>query len=144
MITFGETTVWPETDNGNGNHLDAQDVMVPQACTLQSLSFYVRAAAGNLRLGLYDNSGNIIVQSASFAPRGNTWNTAAVGNVPIQPGIYWLAYFPSSNSLSFPVERSSGQYKYATRTFGAMPPTFPAVTGGGITHWSFYATCSVP
>lgn len=45
-----------EPDSGNGNLLLAQDAVLSQPGTLQSLSFYV-TAAGRLRLGLYDATG---------------------------------------------------------------------------------------
>src|SRR5262245_38646466 len=56
-ITIGETAVLPGTDSGNANLLLVQSTALAQAGTVQSLSFYVRAAAGNLRLGIYDATG---------------------------------------------------------------------------------------
>src|SRR5580704_3027092 len=56
-ITIGETTVLPTTDGGNANLLIAQPATLSTAATIQSLSFYVLTAAGNLRLGIYDSTG---------------------------------------------------------------------------------------
>ncbi|MEK7138619.1 MAG: hypothetical protein AAB799_00365, partial [Patescibacteria group bacterium] len=56
-ITIGETTILPADDSGNGNLLLAQSTTLSQTATIQSLSFYVTTAAGNLRLGIYDATG---------------------------------------------------------------------------------------
>src|SRR5262249_24828587 len=45
---FGETTIFSSTDSGNGNLLLTQDVSITSPGTLQSLSFYVKTAAGSL------------------------------------------------------------------------------------------------
>ena len=147
-ITIGETTAFSEDDGGNGNMLLVQDATLTQTATIQSISFYVTNAAGNLRLGIYDATGPgggpgaLKAQTASFAPVVG-WNTRNVATpVSLPPGTYWLAYFPSSNNLAFAVNHSTGNYKYANRTFGTMPATFPTVNGSGTTHWSLYATLS--
>ena len=46
-VTMGETNVLSDTDKGNANLLLTQAATLSQAGTLQSLSFYVRTAAGN-------------------------------------------------------------------------------------------------
>ena len=56
-VTIGQTTVLSAPDGGNGNLLAAQSANLAQAATIQSLSFYVTAAAGNLILGIYDATG---------------------------------------------------------------------------------------
>jgi hypothetical protein len=140
---MGETAVFPTIDGGNANLLLEQDVTLAQAGTLQSLSFYVSAVSGSLRLGLYDNAGNIIVQTAAFTPVFG-WNTRAVSPTPLAAGAYLLAYTPSSDGLNFPVERSVGRCAWAARTFGAMPTTFPPLNGSDVCRWSFYATMSEP
>jgi hypothetical protein len=139
---MGETSVFPDGDCCNANLLLAQDATLSQGGTLQSLSFYANAAAGSMRLGVYSAAGQIIVQTAAFAPVAG-WNTQPVGHVAIPAGTYWLAYTPSSNGLQFPVERVSGTCRISNRTYQAMPMTYPAF-GTDQCHWSFYATLSVP
>jgi hypothetical protein len=56
-ITIGETNVLSNADSGNGNLLAAQNATLSQPATIQSLSFYVTQASGNLILGIYDASG---------------------------------------------------------------------------------------
>jgi hypothetical protein len=143
-ITIGETNILAGDDSGNGNLLIGQTATLSQAATLQSLSFYVRTASGNLRLGVYDATGPsggpgaLKAQTASFVPTTG-WNTQSVTPVTLPAGTYWLMYFPSTNALHFN-DGAGGSYKYANLTFTSMPATYPAVNGSGAAHWSFYAT----
>jgi PKD repeat protein len=145
-FTVGETTVFNEGDSGNGSFLLAQDAILAQAGTLQSLSFYVTAAAGGLRLGLYDASGPgggpgaKRAETAAFTPVVG-WNTVnVITPVALSPGTYWLAYLPQSDSLNFSANRSIGQYRYYSYPYGPMPATFSTSPSGGVTHWSLYGT----
>ena len=145
-ITMGETTVFGGNDSGNGNLLIVQNATLSQSATIQSLSFYVTAASGNLRLGVYDATGagggpgTLKAQTNAFTPVVG-WNTAnVIAPVSLPAGSYWLAYFPSSSSLNFATNFSIGSYKYANFSFGPMPLVFPAIAGQGTTHWSLYAT----
>ena len=148
-ITIGETTVFGSTDSDNGDLLLVQDAALSQTATIQSLSFYVLTAAGNLRLGIYDATGPgggpgaLKAQTNSFAPVVG-WNTEnVITPVSLTPGTYWLAYFPSSSSLSFATNFSIGSYRFVPLAFGSMPATFPANSSGGTTHWSLYATLTL-
>jgi hypothetical protein len=83
-----------------------------QSGTLQTLSFYVTEAAGNLTLGIYDANGpsggpaTLLAATSEFTPVVG-WNTYPVINpVLLTPGTYWLAYAPTSNDLHFAVDRS--------------------------------------
>lgn len=148
-IYLGETTVFSGNDNGNGNLLLVQDAVLSQAATIQSLSFYVSSASGNLRLGIYDASGpgagpgTLKAQTNQLSPIVG-WNTAPViAPVSLPPATYWLAYLPSSSSLNFAANFGIGSYRYATFAFGPMPATFPAIVGQGTTHWSLYGTLTL-
>ena len=106
-VTIGQTAVLSSGDSGNGNLLVAQSATLAQAATIQSLSFYVTAASGNLILGIYDATGPnggpgaLKASTASFTPVTG-WNTAnVVTPVSLAAGSYWLAYLPSSNALEF-------------------------------------------
>jgi hypothetical protein len=149
-FTLGETTLLGYSDNGNANLLLAQGPYhLNQPATVQSLSFYVTTAAGQLRLGMYTagpnndcKGGSLRAQTNAFAPRQNSWNSANVTNQMTLPvGNYCLAYNPSSNNLSFRKGLSTGNanvyYPYA---FGPLPQTFSSSPGGDPFHWSFYAT----
>ena len=145
-ISLGETTVFSDQDGGNGNLLLVQDATLSQAATLKSLSFHVNVPAGSLRLGIYDATGPnggpgaLKAQTASFTPVVG-WNTRSVTTpVSLPPGKYWLAYFPSSSTLQFPVNFSTGSWKGAYLRFGPMPAKFPAVSLQGTTHWSLYGS----
>jgi hypothetical protein len=146
-ITIGETNILPLDDNGNGNLLLAQNASLSQTATIQSLSFYVTVAGGNLRLGIYDASGPSggpgakRAETASFTPVVG-WNTAnVITPVSLSAGTYWLAYLPSSNTLAFKKDTTAGvSGKYCSYTYGVMPATFSTAPASTTSHWSLYAT----
>ena len=134
-------------DGGNGNLLAAQSAKLSQAATIQSLSFYVTAASGNLILGIYDATGPnggpgaLKASTNSFTPTTG-WNTAKVVTpVLLAAGNYWLAYLPSSNALGFVKTNASGNCKYYSYNFGSLPSKFSTSPAScNPTTWSFYAT----
>ena len=146
-VTIGSTTVWSSPDSGNGNLLVAQAAKLAQAATIQSLSFYVTAASGNLVMGIYDASGPnggpgaLKASTASFIPTKG-WNTAKVATpVSLAAGSYWLAYLPSSSALSFVKSNTAGDCKYYGYSFGTLPSKFSTSPAScNPTVWSFYAT----
>ncbi len=142
-FTIGETNILGSDDSGNSNLLVAQRVTLPQSATLQSLSFYISSAAGQLRLGLYDdaadNPGTLRAQTAAFTPVVG-WNTQNVLTPTLLPaGTYWLAYLAESGNLHFRVE-GTGSGRYYSYPFGALPNTFSNSPSSGTFHFSFYAT----
>lgn len=146
-ITMGETNVLPQGDSGNNGLLLAQSATLAQAATIQSLSFYVSAAGGQLILGVYDATGPSggpgakKAETATFTPVAG-WNTAAVlAPVVLQPGTYWLAYTPSSGALAFVKgQDASSSGKLYGRNFGPMPATFSTSPSSTSSHWSLYGT----
>jgi hypothetical protein len=146
---MGDTTPLPLDGSGGGNPISlvASSVSLSQPGTLQSLSFYVTTAAGDLRLGIYDATGPsggpgaLKAQTASFTPTPG-WNLQSVITpVSLTPGTYWLAFLASSSSLGFKWNTDSGNYRGYTYTFGALPATFSTTpTSSGTAHFSLYAT----
>ena len=73
-ITVGANAVLSDGDSQNGNLVLAQSAALSQAATIESLSFYVTRAAGQLLLGIYDASGangrpgKLLAQTKSFTP----------------------------------------------------------------------------
>jgi len=142
-VTMGETNILSTDDSGNGNLLIAQQAILAQSGTLQSLSFYVATASGQLRLGVYsDNGGNpgtLLAQTAAFTPTVG-WNTQNVQTSVLLPsGTYWLAYLPQSNNLHFRIT-FTGTARGYSYTFGTMPGTFSSSAMAADFHFSFYAT----
>ena len=145
-FTIGETNVLSTQDGDNANLALTQNATLTQTGTLQSLSFYVTTAAGNLVLGLYGTNsagtpGQLLAYTKPFVPVVG-WNTQPVVSQPVlSPGTYWLSYAPSSNTLGFRFG-AGGRYYFQQLTYsGVLPNTFAQTqTGGG--HWSFYATLS--
>jgi hypothetical protein len=145
-IKIGQTAVFTNLDNGNAGLILAQSAPLLQSATIQSISFYVKSAAGTLRLGIYSSNGAVpsALKAATpvFTPVAG-WNTQNVTTpVLLQAGTYWLAYAPSSSSLSFVKQVAGLGIALAPFTYGALPATFPVVTGTDPNQWSFYATLS--
>src|SRR5215467_6189700 len=146
-IMIGETNVLSTADGGNGNLLAAQNATLSQPATIDSLSFYVTQASGNLVLGIYDASGPnggpgaLKAQTNSFAPITG-WNTAnVIAPVSLPAGTYWLAYLPSSSNLAFTKGLTSGiSSRYYSYQFGALPAQFSTSPSSDPYHWSFDAT----
>jgi len=131
--------------SGLGNRLVAQQVTLPESATIQSLSYYVATAGGQLRLGIYNNSGNapgtLVAQTAAFTPVAG-WNTQTVLTPSLLPaGTYWLAFLPQNNGLAGRVV-PSGAGRHYSYTFGTLPGTFSSSSTSGAFHFSFYATLS--
>src|SRR6516162_9880681 len=90
--TFGVTSILGGSDGGNGNVLVSQEATLAQPGTIQSLSFYVKAAAGKLVLGIYDATGpnggpgKLLAQTAEFTPGANKWNTKTTTTHPMCAG----------------------------------------------------------
>src|SRR6202051_1554577 len=104
-ITIGQTSVLTSADGGNANLLLAQSATLSQTATIQSLSFYVTAAAGKLVLGVYNSvnggPGQLLASTGAFTPVVG-WNTQPVNSpVALAPGTYWLPDFPSATGPSF-------------------------------------------
>jgi hypothetical protein len=147
-VTMGETAVLTAGDSGNGNLLVAQKASLSQPATVRSMSFYVTATAGELVLGIYNaggpsgGPGTLLAQTAAFKPEVG-WNVAATTTTPtLVAGNYWLAYLPSSSSLSFVKENNSGNCYYHSLSFTSnLPQTFSGHRRNCTpTTWSFYAT----
>ncbi len=127
---IGETTVLTQPDNGNANLLLTQNATLTKQAVLNSISFYVTNASGNVRLGVYDATGpsggpgTLKAQTASFAAVKG-WNTKLTTTQPtLNPGTYWLAFLPSSNGLSFVKGQGYGSIVNSAGTW-----TFGGVTG---------------
>jgi hypothetical protein len=142
-ITIGETNILNSNYSGLGNRLVAQQVTLSQSATIQSLSYYVATASGQLRLGIYNNNGSnpgsLMAETAAFTPVVG-WNTRNVITPTLLPaGTYWLAFLPQSNSLTGRVI-ASGVGRYYTYSFGPMPAAYSTSPTSGVFHFSLYAT----
>jgi hypothetical protein len=147
-VTIGSATVWSAGDSQDGNQMLAQIAKLTQAATIQSLSFYVNAASGNLILGIYDATGPnggpgaLKASTASFTPTKG-WNTAKVVTpVSLAAGSYWLAFLPSSNALGSAIGFvGTGNCKYYSFSFGSLPSKFSTSPAScAPASWSLYAT----
>lgn len=145
---IGDTAILPSDDSGNAGLVLAQPLNVPAPAMLSNLSFYVVAPAGALRLGLYDSDcktglPGALLASAELGAVGAGWNATPklLPVVALVPGMYWMAYQPSSNALTFKVDRLSGRALYFQAPYAAgMPATWPTTGVTAIvSRWSIKA-----
>lgn len=146
-VSFGQTSILPNADNGNGNLIFTQLVSITQSGILQSLSFYVTTIGGQLELGLYSTVANkpatLVASVSAFTPVAG-WNTKPTTTNPtIAVGTYWLAALPSSNTLGFRKTATSQTSYTKSFTFAPLPQTFPTGAATTASQWSFYATLSI-
>jgi hypothetical protein len=147
QITMGEMSVLTSTDSNNANYLCVQSATLSKTATLQSVTVYVAAASGTLRLGVYDATGPgggpgaLVAQTNQFTP-GSGWNTQNVTTpLSLAPGTYWLTYLPDSDSLQTRIA-SSGTDAWRPYSAAPLPSTFGTEQGSSSVHWSIYATLS--
>lgn len=145
---IGDVAVLPSDDSGNAGLVLAQPVTVIGPAVLSTLSFYVVSPAGSLRLGLYASDcktglpGELLAQ-AELTTLGAGWVvTPKLPPVVLAPGTYWMAYSPSSNALTFRVDRVSGRALYFAAPYSSgLPATWPTTGVTAIvSRWSFKAT----
>ncbi len=145
-ITIGETSILTNSYSGIGNQLVAQQVTLSQSATIQSLSYYVSTASGQLRLGIYNNNGSnpgtLVAETSAFTPVTG-WNTQPVITPTLLPaGTYWLAFLPQSSSFAGRISYS-GAGRYYGYAFGTLPPSYSTSASSGAFHFSLYATLTL-
>src|SRR5262249_40834985 len=145
-MAMGEPSVLEFDDSGNGGLLEAQQAFVAQTGILQSLSLYVTTAAGQLRMGVYDATGPGGIPGAEIAETAVItpalgWNTTNVTSPrSLQPGTYWLVYWPSSGGLHI-ARAGTGNGKFVEAPISSpisntsLPATYPTPTLNGEDHW---------
>jgi hypothetical protein len=147
LFTIGEPNILTSVDSGNADLVLAQKATLEQAATIIRFSFYVGTAAGLLRLGVYDATGPgggpgaLLAQTVEITPVAGWNNYNAVTPAALTSGTYWLAYFPSSNSLAFRNTGTGvGDFCFMAQAYGTLPTTFSTTPTTGSDHWSLYGT----
>jgi hypothetical protein len=147
-IKIGEVNMLANDDSGNSQLLLAQEAALAEAATIKSLSFYVKVAAGSLKLGVYDATGPAggpgakKAETAAFAAAVGWIAVPVVSQVNLPAGNYWLAYSPSDDNLGFLLSNDNdGKLAFFDRPYdGTLPDTFSETPMLQNRHWSFFAT----
>ena len=147
-ITMGEMAILGTDDSNNADQIIAQQATTTIPANIQSLSFYVSTAAGNLRLGVYDATGpgsgpgNKLAETNGFVPVVG-WNTVSVtAPVYLPAGTYWIAFLSDNNGMhNWMGTPAQARYcYYGTAYAGGLPDPFSASPTCNNFHGSFYAT----
>ena len=114
-----------------------------------SISIYVASgAAGNILLGIYDNTGaagqaGTLLASCPSTAITNGWNTIPVSAQATLPiGTYWFAFTPSSTAPVFGTETAAGFTQFKSGLTYTMPGTAPTFTSNTTQSFGMYATLS--
>lgn len=121
----------PDTSFGDGtsnaawtpqNFLYGAAITLP-AGTVTRLRLYTDSdgtAGITAKLGLYDSSGNLVVQGSVSIPTGSTkaWNTADVADTSISAGTYYVFGSSSTADMRYGYD-SSGNGNYATLAYAS-------------------------
>lgn len=143
--TIGYTTVGSLTETNDNDELMSQPAVLDHPATIQSMSVYVSAGSGNLRLGIYDDIGgypkDLKAETAAFASSIG-WNTAAVQTpVALPAGMYWLVIATDNSGVTFKMDNGSTINWWYSYPFGPMASTYNSFSSmGGYHQYSAYAT----
>ncbi|HZM04729.1 MAG TPA: hypothetical protein VFC44_17115 [Candidatus Saccharimonadales bacterium] len=121
-------------------------VTVTNPASVSNVWFYSHVAAGNIRLGIYDNNSpmNLLWQSGSIsnAAAGN-WLAAPIsagapGTLALAPGTYWLTWeIDTTYDVPSYSPGASGDGFFASQAFGTFPATLAGAQKSSET-WSIY------
>lgn len=145
---IGDTlTHYPQTDGGNNGLLFGQQMFLPVAASPVSLSVYITAALGKMRLALYAADGpngvpgTLVVETRENSP-STGWNALVVTNPQVlAAGRYWLYMQQSDGRLSFGASSgASGIRRWCTMKYGSFPQIAPNMDQSSTGSWSLYAT----
>lgn len=147
-LNIGQTAIMSGQDSGSAAYLNAQTSSLSQTATIQSMSINIKAAAGQMYMGVYSNvngkPGTLLASTPQFTPVVG-WNTINVSTpVSMTAGTYWLAYQPNDNALGQAFSTTSGTtYFVQPRNYGVLPSTYPPSTLAANVESSVYATFTV-
>ncbi len=139
--------------NDSGALITSSNVASPGGTVLsssgviQSLSIYViSGAAGNVLLGLYDNSGaagqaGSLKASCPSTAIVNGWNIIPVSTQVLLPaGTYWFAFTANSNLPNFGNQAATTYTLYALGQPYSMPATAPTFSNSTLQQYGMYGT----
>jgi hypothetical protein len=141
--TVGETNILSANQTAVPNVIRAQSITLAQKGIIQSISFYVTHAEGQIRFGIYhdnaNNPGTLITETGAFTPVTG-WNKQPVlTETLLDPGTYWLAILYADSDLTFTSD-GTGTMRSANQPFGPLPTAFPTSPATDNTHYSLNAT----
>jgi hypothetical protein len=129
--------------NSWGDYLVIQQIVVTTPGELQFLAAYVTggsggfgsAPCGNIRMGLYDASGNLLAQTDTETAV-NWWNSLPTTTNPfLSAGTYYLGIMLSCNNMFIPMIAGSGSGYIGGNPFASGQPT--NFSPSGLTTMSF-------
>ena len=147
------TNPWAMFESGaQKGFIKGTQVTLGETAVAGSVCFYSHAAAGNVRLGIYDNASprNLLWQSGSISnTAANAWLAAPVSagtppSLTLTTGVYWLAW-QADTLVDVPsyVPGANGDGFVLGQPFGPFP-TNAAGQQTSSERWSLYLTYLTP
>jgi hypothetical protein len=142
--TQGDTTqhVASQTGYVEGN----QSLTASASGTLQTVGINLYAAAGNIRLAIYDDDGsgnanNRLGQSAS-TPAVVGWQDLAISGVNIVQGQNYHLEWQVDNNTTAIYYGTTGLAKYKSQAYGDFPHPMGSMTNYANHMWNMRMTCA--
>jgi hypothetical protein len=121
-------------------------VTISTAGKLAALGVRTVTAGVHVRLGLYSNSGSspfaLVAQTAELVSVANGLTEGTFTPVAVAAGDYW-AFMITDAVLRIDVESTNTQWWTASRAYGALPASPPALTGV-MTSWGHLYAVTTP
>jgi len=145
--TFGldsGNNVWAEGANTLNAMRFENSAGTGQLTKLEVL-FNTSASSGKVRFGVYaDNNGSpgaLLLDAGEVAVSGG-WVALNGLNLSVTKGTYyWLVFIlQNSNPVLYQSNQPSGSHCWAYRTYGALPATFPGISGANSNRYVMRAT----
>ena len=123
-----------------------------EPAVVSNICFYSPAAAGNVRLALYDNASpkNLLWQSAPISnTAASNWISAPISagspsTLTLSNGAFWFAWqTDTANDVASDTPGTNGDGFMLGQSFGAFPATLTGEASSS-ERWSMYLTYSPP
>lgn len=148
MAWFGNQSLEDKGFIDWAGYLGASKYTLGEEGQISSISLYLYAAAGNIRLAIYTDDGgapDALQCESGIEGAGVGWNTIDTTTTPtLSAGTYWLAWQVDNVSTNISaLDGDANQHAYVTHTWGAFPDPFGSPSYD-IYAYSIYATYGVP
>lgn len=149
-INIGNDTIEAVDDSGDNDILASWKYYLGQSAKIVNLSIYVPTAAGNMRLGIYNDGGAGGDPGTKLAETPEItavtgWNNAnVVTPILLTAGNYWIALNCNNVGLHF-MKKTGPSNIYAARSvaYGILPSTWGTVSNRTTSQFSYFATLTV-
>lgn len=149
LFTFGETSVTGATSDGGGDssYIIGVGYTAPSSGTLTKVSIYIWTTGGNLKLGVYSRSGDVLTLVGSTAEvavgASGAWQDVSITGTIVSGTQYYICGRLSSDSITIGLIGNTPPVDGWTLGYATNWPatlSYAAKTFEDNVHWCIYAT----